>query len=184
MKNTKGFTLIELMIVIAIIGVLAVALVPQLTGAQARSRDTARVADIGNISTVLSTYFSDQWAYPKNPAEWGDADWKCVSGSGGTVMDDLADMMEGGKAPVDPQAKNKAQPCDTERSYGYSVLSRRSVDQAAFLITANVETHQRANFNASSLSWTTYESVSDAIAPIDRAVVSDASDQIYLRLGN
>ena len=55
-KNTqKGFTLIELMIVIAIISVLAVTLVPQLTWAQARSRDAGRVSSLKNITAVLET---------------------------------------------------------------------------------------------------------------------------------
>ena len=63
-RNVKGFTMVELMIVIAIIGVLAVALIPTLTGAQAKSRDTARVSILTNASTSITSYASDVGAYP------------------------------------------------------------------------------------------------------------------------
>jgi len=60
MKNfTKAFTLIELLIVIVIIGILAVALIPRLTGLQARARDTVRMADLKQIQTALEFYASE-----------------------------------------------------------------------------------------------------------------------------
>ena len=63
-RNIKGFTLVELMIVMAIIGVLAVTLIPQLSKAQGKARDTGRIAHIGSIGTVLQTYRSDIGSFP------------------------------------------------------------------------------------------------------------------------
>jgi prepilin-type N-terminal cleavage/methylation domain-containing protein len=61
--TTRGFTLVELMIVIAIIGVLAAALFPAMSGYLSRSRDTARVSHVGQLITASSTYFSDKENY-------------------------------------------------------------------------------------------------------------------------
>jgi len=67
MKNfTKAFTLIELLIVIVIIGILAVALIPRLTGLQARARDTARIADMRQMQTALELYKVENGRYPGN----------------------------------------------------------------------------------------------------------------------
>ena len=51
------------MIVIAIIGVLAAALFPAMSGYLSRSRDTARISHVGQIVTATSTLFSDKENY-------------------------------------------------------------------------------------------------------------------------
>lgn len=63
-KNHKAFTLIEMLIVIVIIGVVAVAIVPKLQSVQARARDAKRRADITTIGTALRIKHTDLWHYP------------------------------------------------------------------------------------------------------------------------
>ena len=63
-RNQKGFTLIELMIVIAIIGILAAIAIPQFASYRATSYNTASVSDIRNLRTDLEAYYAEWDEYP------------------------------------------------------------------------------------------------------------------------
>ena len=80
--NTKAFTLIELLIVIVIIGILAVALIPRLTGSQATARDTAKKATVQQVATIISAYMNQE----QSPATLVAAGPTPVTGGTATIL--------------------------------------------------------------------------------------------------
>ena len=65
MRNNSGFTLIELMLVVIIIGALVAMVMPRLTGRGEQARVVAAQADIdANIATALKLYELDNGVFP------------------------------------------------------------------------------------------------------------------------
>ena len=64
-KNSRqGFSLIELLVVIFIIGVLAGVVFPNFMGARERARDARRKQDLESVRNALRIYYNDNQAYP------------------------------------------------------------------------------------------------------------------------
>jgi len=59
LQKRKGFTLIELMIVVAIIGILAAIAIPQFANLVSKSQEGRTKANLGTIRSALSIYYGD-----------------------------------------------------------------------------------------------------------------------------
>ena len=66
MKNPRqaGFTLIEIMVVVAIIAILGAAVVPRIMNRPDQARIVRAQTDIGSIAAALEMYKLDNFAYP------------------------------------------------------------------------------------------------------------------------
>ena len=117
MRDNRGFTLIEMLIVIAIISILSGIVLVGVTGFQASARDTQRVADLRFAQNLVELYYARCGHYP------GDSD--CETGditSWGELTDALSDIPGANKLPGDDagddgKARFYYESCDTQQSY-------------------------------------------------------------------
>ncbi|NCN82959.1 MAG: prepilin-type N-terminal cleavage/methylation domain-containing protein [Candidatus Pacebacteria bacterium] len=99
----KGFSLIEVLIIVAILGLLLIAgyffMAPQIS----RGRDSKRLSDLSKLKVVFEDYYNDHSCYPPT-----DTLELYCGGGGSTILDDYI-----GSVPCDPLTKGP---------YLYSVL--------------------------------------------------------------
>ena len=68
-KRQRGFTLLELLIVIAIIGVLTALATVSYSNAQKKARDAQRKSDLKAIQNAMEQYYADEAEYPESTAD-------------------------------------------------------------------------------------------------------------------
>lgn len=96
----KGFTIIELLIVIAIIGILATLVLTNFQGAQAKGRDSVRQNDINSLWQKLEEYAQENGGYPDtalsatvlpgtDAGAFLDADDDPIGYTGGFIISDV-----------------------------------------------------------------------------------------------
>ncbi|MEZ4180227.1 MAG: type II secretion system protein [Candidatus Doudnabacteria bacterium] len=70
-KNQSGFTILELLIVVAIIAILATIISYSVIKARAQSRDSKRIVDIAQLKTALRQYYDQNGYFPISNAGSG-----------------------------------------------------------------------------------------------------------------
>ena len=64
LKDKKGFTIVELLIVIVVIGILATLVIVTFTGIQQKGRNSQRQTDINAINSHVEAFQAQNGAYP------------------------------------------------------------------------------------------------------------------------
>ena len=61
--NKKGFTIVELLIVIVVIGILATLVITAYSGIQQKARNSKRQTDVNALQTALEGFHTDKGYY-------------------------------------------------------------------------------------------------------------------------
>jgi prepilin-type N-terminal cleavage/methylation domain-containing protein len=69
--NKKGFSLVELLVVITIIAILSVVAYTAVGGNTMKARDAKRKQDLGTIQQALEIYYAEKGVYPSAPLTYG-----------------------------------------------------------------------------------------------------------------
>jgi type IV pilus assembly protein PilA len=66
--NAKGFSLLELLVVVGVIGLLAAIAIPQFSSYRTRSVDSQMKSDLKNAALAMDSYFAENKVYPTSVA--------------------------------------------------------------------------------------------------------------------
>jgi prepilin-type N-terminal cleavage/methylation domain-containing protein len=100
-KKSGGFTLVELMIVVAIIAILAGILIPNFVNARAQAQTSACESNLRSIATALELVYADLQTYEPNGQANFNADPADFTNSAGTIYLN--------NTPKDPAAQDLTQ---------------------------------------------------------------------------
>lgn len=143
-KNKRGFTIVELLIVIVIIGILAALVIITYSGIQQKARDTERKTDINAVHGHLEAYYAQNGKYP-TLANVNDSTFRSANMKG---LDPAALQDPKGTAQTLAAATSAT-------AYGYAVTPANcdngvNGDCTAYTLTATLEgggTYQKQSLN-------------------------------------
>ncbi len=115
LRSTKGFTLIELIVVISILAILAGALIPRVTSHMAETRDARRLSDIKGVQSAVEQFYIDKQRYPASKANASYGGWD-VSNDG----DFIPELVQDGYLPEPARDPNN----DTTYFYSYYLYDK------------------------------------------------------------
>jgi len=163
-ENKNGFTLVEMILVMMVIGILAAMLLPRIVGAPAIARDANRVVALSSIAMALESYYSDHLEYPEsNAVTLGD--WGCVDSVNDLIVEKYLDTV-----PKDPLVTNNKLGCLA--MFRYLAIEGDGGVYDSYLLAAGMEREQKANVDWSDIVG--YDKDTDIQTAIDKIEEADA----------
>lgn len=181
LQNRKGFTLIELIVVIVVIGIMSATMLPKIMGAPSRARDTGRIHDLNNLNVAMQQYYTDKGAYPSTAGCLNPAG--AAAGATDTLLK-TGEYFDATTFPKDPDSNNvltvNGTPCTGQ--YYYKPLTRNGITAQAFALFADVENDGMANMTINTC-MTAVTSIEGATACQGSAGTNVDEAAVYMLLG-
>ncbi len=117
-SRQQGFTLIELMIVVAIIGILAAVAIPAYSDYTARAQVSEAVSLTSSLKTPLAEYYADKGSMPSSPDSVG------ATTSGKYVASIVLGAISGGTVTIQATMKT----ADVNRDISGGIFAMRTID--------------------------------------------------------
>src|SRR5262249_11575510 len=116
----KGFTLVEILIVVVILGILAAIVIPQFTSASETAKASSVVSQLQTIRSQLELYqINHNGAYPTLAQMWGNLTTTTdITGPAGTTYGPYLQQ-----APVNPFTEKSVVAADNSKDWMYTAAS-------------------------------------------------------------
>lgn len=150
-SKQRGFTLVELLIVIVIIGVLAAVVLPAIQNARDKAVDAKRVGEADGVRKALEQYYNENDAYPDDSISNNEVLLSDLSGA--LVPEFILEI------PLDPEFG------DTATGYKYCVTDDLS--------SYHMRVHLNDDGNASTTDYCGIQRGSDAASACPNAALDD-----------
>jgi len=136
-RKQQGFTIVELLIVIVVIGILATLVITTFTGIQQKARDTKRQTDINALRSQIEAYFAQNGKYP-TLANMNDSTFRSANLKG---LDSaaLCDPKETGTCALVDNPANNVYAYHVRASDGTTACDNSTNDCAQYTLTATLE---------------------------------------------
>lgn len=169
----RGFTIIELLIVIVVIAILAAITIVAYNGIQQRARDSQRKSDVATIQKALELYYLDNGFYPPGSCSVGckiNGSWSSTSDGSWSNLESALVPRYLSKLPTDPQASSTTNPaisggynydyvslggwCTKPAGQIYTLTYRLENEAQKFEVSGNCSGTQPTNYSSSEFTVT------------------------------
>ena len=153
MRRTKGFTLVELLVVVAIIAVLASLLLPSLGRARELARQATCMANLKSTSSAIETYKADNKSRPPRLLKYGNP----MASYSATTMDDALWTDAKADPPTTQLASGGSAPA---MQSVWLLIAKDLIPQEAFACPSDPDFEERDETGVGSkYGWTSWDQV-------------------------
>lgn len=147
-KQSSGYTMIEILIVVSIIGFVVAAALYAINASRVRARDTRRLADMKQVQLALNVYYDQNGNFPSPDIGDGCGGWDAGNQTFQLLTNRLAGVMN------NPPNDMTATDCNGYRYYRYSAGSYGcDVSKGAYYVLGVIDMENSGRPHPDSPGW-------------------------------